>query len=132
MRSLEEFVQQSGSRAKAAVIIGIAETTLWRWMEGKSKPRGLARWRLTELGINWEQKAKTDKIERVVQVRPATEAYAKNDEEMLLGMLSMSASQRVADADALRLRLWSLRRGGGRPRQMRRVARIVRRADAHE
>ena len=60
---------------------------------------------MTELGIEWEPGASTDKIARVVQVMPAAEAFAKNKEEMLLGMLSMSPGARVADVDRLRVRL---------------------------
>lgn len=130
MTSLEEFVERSGGRAKAAVLIGIAETTLWRWMQGRSRPRGLARRRLTDLGIQWELGAATDKIERNVRVRPAAEAFAKNEEEMLLGMLSMSPRARVDDVDLLRVRLGRLAQGGGKPAPMSRVVRVVRKADA--
>jgi len=130
MTTLKQFVRDSGSRAKAAVAIGVAETTLWRWSEGKAKPRGLALWRLQELGIKLEQAARLDKIERVIQVRSSIEAFAKEEEEMLMGMLSMSARDRVADVDALRNRLGGLQKGGNRPSQLRKVVRIVRRADA--
>src|SRR5579883_1793903 len=99
MTTLEQFVERSGGRAKAAILIGIAETTLWRWTQGRSRPRGLALRRLTDLGIRWEHRAASDKIARVAQVRPAAEAFAKNEEEMLLGMLSMSSSERVGDVD---------------------------------
>lgn len=129
MTDLEQFVERSGGRAKAAVLIGIAETTLWRWLQGRCRPRGLARRRLTDLGIPWEQGAAADKIARVAQVRPAAEAFAKNEEEMLLGMLSMSPRARVGDVDVMRVRLGGLARGGGKPAPMRRVARVVRRAD---
>ena len=71
-----------------------------------------------------------DRIACVVQVRPAAEAFAKNEEEMSLGMLSMSASARVGEVDLLRVRLGGLRQGGGKPAPMSRVARVVRRADA--
>ena len=130
MKTLEQFVRESGGRARAAVAIGVAETTLWRWSEGKAKPRGLARWRLQELGINLDQAARRDKIERVLQIRPAAEAFAKDEEEMLLGMLSMSPRDRVADVDAMRVRLGGLQIGGSPPSQMRKVVRIARRADA--
>lgn len=130
MTTLERFVERSGGRAKAAALIGIAETTLWRWTEGRSRPRGLALRRLTDLGIRWEPGAATDKIARVVQVRPNAEAFAENEEEMLLGMLSMSPQARVDDVDLLRLRLGGLKEGGGKPARMSRVARVVRRADA--
>lgn len=130
MTDLERFVERSGGRAKAAVLIGIAETTLWRWTQGRSRPRGLALRRLTDLGIQWEQGAATDRIARVVQVRPAAEAFAKNEEEMLLGMLSLSPRARVGDVDLMRVRLGGLAQGGGKPTPMRRVARVVRRADA--
>jgi DNA-binding transcriptional regulator YdaS (Cro superfamily) len=130
MTTLKQFVQRSGGRAKAAILIGIAETTLWRWIEGRSQPRGLALRRLTDLGIEWEQGAAADKIARVAQVRPTAEAFAKNEEEMLLGMLSMSPRARVADVDLLRVRLGGLRQGDGKPAPMIRVARVVRRADA--
>jgi len=130
MSTLEQFVERSGGRAKAAVLIGIAETTLWRWTQGRSQPRGLALRRLKELGIQWEQGAATDKIARVARVRPTAEAFAKKEEEMLLGMLAMSPSARVADVDLLRVRLGGLAEGGGRPAPMSRVARVVRRADA--
>lgn len=130
MKTLAQFVRESGGRAKAAVAIGVAETTLWRWSEGKARPRGLALWRLRELGIDLEQAARPDKIERVIRVRPAAEAFEKNEEEMLLGMLSMSARDRVADVDAMRIRLGSLHVGGSRPSQMRKVVRIARRNDA--
>ncbi len=129
MSTLEQFVERSGGRAKAAVLIGIAETTLWRWTQGRSQPRGLALRRLMDLGIQWEQGAATDKIARVVQVRPAAEAFARNEEEMLLGMLAMSSSARVGDVDLLRVRLGGLAEGG-RLAPMSRVARVVRRADA--
>ncbi len=129
MTNLEQFVERCGGRAKAAVLIGVAETTLWRWTQGRSQPRGLALRRLTDLGIQWEQGAATDKIARVIQVRPAAEAFVKNDEEMLLGMLSMSSSARVGDVDLLRVRLAGLKQGG-KPAPMSRVARVVRRADA--
>lgn len=132
MKTLEQFVRDSGGRAKAAVIIGVAETTLWRWSEGKVKPRGLALWRLRELGVNPELPARPDKIERVIQVRPAAEAFGKDEEEMLAGMLSMSARDRVADVDAMRIRLGGLHIGGGPPSQIRTVAWIARRADARE
>jgi DNA-binding transcriptional regulator YdaS (Cro superfamily) len=130
MTTLEQFVERSGGRAKAAVLIGVAETTLWRWTQGRSQPRGLALRRLTDLGIEWEQGAATDTIARVVQVRPAAEAFAKNEEEMLLGMLSMSSSARVGDVDLLRVRLGGLKASGGKPEPMSQVARVVRRADA--
>lgn len=86
--------------------------------------------RLRDLGIEWERGAATDKIARVVQVRPTAEAFAKNEEEMLLGMLSMSSNARVGDVDLLRARLGGLTQGGGKPAPMSRVARVVRRADA--
>ncbi|MBI4248272.1 MAG: hypothetical protein HY611_02125 [Elusimicrobia bacterium] len=130
MTTLEEFVERSGGRAKAAVLIGIAETTLWRWIQGRSQPRGLALRRLADLGIRWEWGAAAAKIARVVQVRPAAEAFAKSEEEMLLGMLAMSPSRRVGDVDLLRVRLGGLRKGGGKPAPMSRVARVVRRTDA--
>ncbi|MCX5787816.1 MAG: hypothetical protein NTX64_04805 [Elusimicrobia bacterium] len=130
MTALERFVERSGGRAKAAVLIGIAETTLWRWIEGRSRPRGLALRRLSELGIGWEQGAAADRIARVVQVRPAAEAFAKTEEEMLLGMASMSPDRRVGEVDLLRVRLGGLAQGGGKPAPMSRVARVVRRADA--
>jgi hypothetical protein len=130
MITLEQFVERSGGRAKAAVLIGIAETTLWRWARGRSRPRGLALRRLTDLGIEWERGAATDKIARVVRVRPASEAFAKNEEEMLSGMLSMPPRARVGDVDLLRVRLGGLAQGGGKPAPMSRAARVVRRADA--
>lgn len=130
MTTLKQFVEQSGGRAQAALRIGIAETTLWRWTQGRSQPRGLALRRLTDLGIQWEQGAATDKIARVVQVRPTAEAFAKDEEEMLLGMLSMSPNARVGDVDLLRVRLGGLTEGGDKPAPMSRVARVVRRADA--
>ncbi|MFA6316975.1 MAG: hypothetical protein WC943_06115 [Elusimicrobiota bacterium] len=130
MTTLDQFVERSGGRAKAAILIGIAETTLWRWTQGRSQPRGLALRRLTELGIRWEQGAAVGKIARAVQVRPTAEAFAKNEEEMLLGMLSLSPRARVADVDFLRVRLGGLTQGGGKPAPMIRVARVVRRADA--
>lgn len=130
MKTLGQFVRESGGRAKAAIAIGVAETTLWRWSTGKAKPRGLALWRLRELGIDLEQAARLDKIERVIRIRPSSEAFAKDEEEMLLGMLSMSARDRVADVDVMRIRLGGLQIGGNRPSQMRKVLRIVRRADA--
>lgn len=130
MATLQQFLQRSGGRAQAALLIGVAETTLWRWTQGRSRPRGLALRRLTELGIRWEQDAAADKIARVVQIRPAGEAFARDDEEMLLGMLSLPPSARVGDVDRLRVRLGGLNRGPGKPAPMRRVARVVRRADA--
>lgn len=130
MTTLEQFMERSGGRAKAAVLIGIAETTLWRWTQGRSRPRGLAQRRLTDLGIRWTQDAATAGIARVVQVRPAAEAFAKNEEEMLLGMLALSPRARVGDVDLLRIRLGGLTQGGGKPAPMIRVARVVRRADA--
>ena len=130
MITFEQFVERSGGRAKAAVLIGVAETTLWRWTQGRSQPRGLALRRLTDLGIQWEQRAARDRIAHVVQVRPAAEAFAKNEEEMLLGMLSMPPSARVGDVDLLRVRLGGLAQGGGKPAPMSRVAQVVRRANA--
>ncbi|MBI4425651.1 MAG: hypothetical protein HY554_18110 [Elusimicrobia bacterium] len=130
MTTLQKFVERSGGRAKAAVLIGVAETTLWRWTQGRSRPRGLALRRLTDLGIQWKQGDATDKIARIVQVRPAAEAFAKNEEEMLMGMLSLSPSARVRDVDILRVRLGGLAQGAGKPAPMSRVARVVRRADA--
>jgi hypothetical protein len=130
MTTLEQFMERSGGRAKAAVLIGIAETTLWRWTQGRSRPRGLALRRLTDLGIRWKEAAAADKIARVVQVRPVAEAFAKNEEEMLLGMLSMPPRARVGDVDLLRVRLGGLAQGGDKPGPMVRVARVVRRADA--
>lgn len=130
MTPLERFVERSGGRAKAAVLIGIAETTLWRWTQGRSQPRGLALRRLRDLGIRWERGAGTDKIARVVQVRPAGKAFAKNEEEMLAGMVSMSPSARVGEVDLLRVRLAGLTQGGAKRAPMRRVAQVVRRADA--
>ena len=130
MTTLEQFVERSGGRAKAAVLIGIAETTLWRWTQGRSRPRGLALRRLTELGIVWEQGAATEKIARVVQVRPAAQAFAENEAEMLLGMLSMPPRARVGEVDLLRVRLGGLRQGCAKPARMKRVARVVRRSDA--
>jgi len=132
MTTLKQFVERSGGRSRAAVLIGIAETTLWRWIQGRSRPRGLALRRLTELGIEWNRRgarAATDKIARVVQVRPAAEAFAKTEEEMLLGMLSMSPGERVGDVDLLRVRLGGLAQGG-KPAPMVHAARVVRRADA--
>ena len=130
MSDLEQFVERSGGRAKAAVLIGIAETTLWRWTQGRSKPRGLALRRLTELGVQWRVGVATNNIARVIHVRPVAQAFAKNEEEMLLGMLSMSASARVGDVDLLRVRLGGLTKGGGKPAPMRRAASVVRRAYA--
>lgn len=130
MITLERFVELSGGRAKTAVLIGVAETTLWRWTQGHARPRGLALRRLTDLGVQWEKVPAADKIARVVQVRPTSEAFAKNEEEMLLGMLALSPSARVADADRLRVRLGRLTQGGGKQARMRRVAKVARRADA--
>lgn len=118
MTTLEQFVERSGGRAQAAVLIGVAETTLWRWAQGRARPRGLALRRLTELGVRWEQPAAAGKIARVVQVRPTAEVFAKKEEEMLLGMLAMSPSERVGDVDLLRVR-------GGGTKRMSRVARVV-------
>jgi len=125
MITLERFVEQSGGRAKTALLIGVAETTLWRWTQGRAQPRGLARRRLAELGVEWEKAAAGDKIARVVQVRPTAEAFAKNEEEMLLGMLAMSPSARVAEVDLLRVRLDKLERGA-KPARMSRVVRVAR------
>jgi len=77
MTSLERFVAKSGGRAKAAVLIGIAETTLWRWTQGRSKPRGLALRRLMDIGVRWEEGTATNKIARVLKVRPAAVAFAR-------------------------------------------------------
>ena len=129
MTTLERFVERSGGRAQAAVLIGVAETTLWRWLQGRARPRGLARRRLLELGIRWERGGAAGRIARVVRVRPAAEAFAKKEAEMLLGMLSMSPGARVGDVDLLRARLGGLK-GGGAPAPIRRVVRVVRRADA--
>ena len=129
MSTLEQFLERSGGRAKAAILIGIAETTLWRCMQGRSRPRGLALRRLAELGIAWEGSLAGEKIARVVKVRPAAEAFAKKDEEMLLGMLSLSPGARVGDVDRLRIRLGGLTPGGA-PAPMRRVVRVARRTDA--
>lgn len=130
MMTLERFVARSGGRAQSAVLIGVAETTLWRWIQGRSRPRGLALRRLADLGIAWERSVAAEKIARVVRVRPAAEAFAKNEEEMLLGMLSMSPHERVGDVDLLRVRLGGLTQDGSTPAPMSRVARVVRRADA--
>lgn len=136
MKTLRKFIKESGGRARAAVAIGVAETTLWRWLEGRAKPRGLAVWRLTELGIAGPD-ANTggagghgDKIARVAAVRRANEAFEKDDEEMLSGMSAMSPGERVADVETLRARLWGIRHGGARLPRMVKVARVIRRADA--
>lgn len=129
MRTLEQFVNKHGNLAKAAVAIGIAETTLWRWIKNKSKPRGLALRRVMELGISLGQTFTLDKITRVVKVRPRRMAFAKNDEEMLLGMFDMTPGERVADADQLRLSLWNLAHGSAPAPRLERVARISRRSD---
>ncbi|MBI2069012.1 MAG: hypothetical protein HYT79_00275 [Elusimicrobia bacterium] len=130
MKNLEEFVRESGGRAKAAIAIGIAETTLWRWLENRAKPRGLARRRLSELGIKFDQPAGINKIAQVLRIRPAAEAFEKSDQEMLLGMLSMPPGKRVADVDALRVRLWGLGHAASQSRRIEKVARILRRSDA--
>lgn len=132
MKTLEQFVNECGGRAKAAVAIGIDQTTLWRWSQGRSKPRGLALRRLQQLGLWPARAARINKIARCVQIRPAKEAFAKNDEEMLSGMLAMTPAERVADVDQLRVHLWGLGHSGNRPLGLERIARIVRRSDAKE
>ncbi|MBI4668818.1 MAG: hypothetical protein HY747_06485 [Elusimicrobia bacterium] len=158
MRTLEQFVNECGGRAKASVAIGIDQTTLWRWSRGISEPRGLALRRLKQLGIrpvpvvlrrvparsavtsgqNFVPEAlrsgaaRINKIARFVQIRPAKEAFAKNDEEMLLGMLAMTPVERVADVDQLRIHFWSLGHDGSQPLGLERIARVVRRSDAKE
>lgn len=129
MVELETFVERAGGRAEAAVLIGVAETTLWRWLRGRSRPRGLALRRLEDLGIAWSRGAAAGRIARVARVRTAAEAHASNEDEMLAGMLALSPAARVADVDLLRIRLGRQKRRGGAA-SMTRTVRVVRRADA--
>ncbi|MEK6544270.1 MAG: hypothetical protein AABZ44_07550 [Elusimicrobiota bacterium] len=129
MQTLEQFVRQHGGPAKAAIVIGIAQTTLWRWLDGRCKPRGLTLRRLRELNIDPNPLSIPDKIAKTIRVRPLNEALAKNDEEMLLGMLTMPASERVADVDKLRVRLWRLSHSG-RTAYMEQVVRVSRKMNA--
>lgn len=51
------------------------------------------------------------KIARVGTVRTKAEAFAKNEEEMFLGMLAMTPAQRVDDVELLRKRLYFIESG---------------------
>lgn len=50
--TLKEYVKIAGSQEEAAHLIGVAHSTLNRWLLGKSKPHGLSRDRLRDLGIS--------------------------------------------------------------------------------
>lgn len=50
-KTLNRFVKECGNTEKAAVIIGVSFTTLYRWLRGAAKPRGLSAERLKYLGI---------------------------------------------------------------------------------
>lgn len=51
--TLTEFIAKCGSQEKAAQRIGVCLATVSRWRRGLSRPRGLDRRRLEELGIEF-------------------------------------------------------------------------------
>lgn len=69
---------------------------------------------------------------RVGIIRSKAEAFAKNEEEMLLGMLAMTPEERVDDVELLRKRLYFISSGAAELPSFSRVARIVRRGDDPE
>lgn len=67
------------------------------------------------------------KIDRVGTVRTKAEAFAKNDEEMLMGMLAMTPAERVDDVELLRKRLYFIQSGALELPRFSRVGQIRRR-----
>lgn len=56
LKTLAEFVRETGTQEKAARKIGVTFSTLSRWLHALSKkPNDVMRQRLTDLGINPEK-----------------------------------------------------------------------------
>jgi len=72
------------------------------------------------------------KMARVGIIRSKAEAFAHNEEEMLLGMLAMTPAERVEDVELLRKRLYFISSGAAELPPFAPVARIVRRGDEPE
>lgn len=89
-------------------------------------------WLEEMLALAYRSGALPRKIARVGGVRSKAEAFAKNEEEMLLGMLAMTPAQRVEDVELLRKRLYFIRSGASELPPFAMVARIVRRGDEPE
>ena len=54
--TLAEYVKKQGSQEKAAASIGVTHATVWRWLHGRSKPRGLELARLQMMGVELGEK----------------------------------------------------------------------------
>ena len=52
VKTLRQFVKESGGQEAAARIIGVSFVTVNRWLHGHDPPRGLSLRRLGELGIS--------------------------------------------------------------------------------
>lgn len=50
--TLDAFITKQGSQEAAASAIGVSFTTVSRWKNGHTRPKGLVARRLTELGIS--------------------------------------------------------------------------------
>jgi len=69
---------------------------------------------------------------RVGSIRAKSEAFAQNDEEMLLGMLAMTPEERVADVELLRKRLYFISSGAAELPPFTFVGLVARRGDEPE
>lgn len=51
--TLKEFEDAQGSKAQAAITVGVGATTFWRWRNRITRPKGNNARRLRELGVRW-------------------------------------------------------------------------------
>ncbi len=51
--TLSAFIKKMGSREAAAAAAGVSIVTYWRWMTGRTKPRGNDMKQLIKLGVKW-------------------------------------------------------------------------------
>lgn len=49
--TLRQFIKASGGIPQAAWDIGVRESTIWRWLNKKVKPKGNNARRLKDLGV---------------------------------------------------------------------------------
>lgn len=49
--TLRQFIKSVGGPEMAAAQLGVRGSTLWRWANKKSRPRGNNAWRLLQLGV---------------------------------------------------------------------------------
>ena len=50
--TLSQFTAQNGGQERTAAILGVAFSTLNRWLRRHAKPRGLSLQRLADMGID--------------------------------------------------------------------------------